>query len=102
MFTHRLLHFGLHTPPVSVAPTAQLLSVALSRARQAFCAIRGHDLFLHFERRRLSLQCATCGWNSPGWTIDGSTLMSSPSVSDRPERGLMEQVVRGQKSIVAK
>jgi hypothetical protein len=39
-------------------------------ARQALCGLRGHDLWLLFEPTRLSLRCASCGWNSPGWTIN--------------------------------
>ena len=33
------------------------------------CAIRGHELFMHFEPRRLSLRCESCGYESPGWEI---------------------------------
>jgi hypothetical protein len=33
------------------------------------CALEGHNLLLHFESNRLSLRCANCGWDTPGWTI---------------------------------
>jgi hypothetical protein len=36
---------------------------------QFICAIRGHELFMHFEPRRLSLRCESCGYESPGWEI---------------------------------
>jgi hypothetical protein len=36
---------------------------------QFLCAIRGHELFMHFEPRRLSLRCESCGYESPGWEI---------------------------------
>ena len=84
MLADRLFHFGLHAPLVSVPPTAQLASLTLSRLRQCLCAVRGHDLLLHFERRRLSLRCAGCGWDSPGWTIQ--TVMSHPHASDEQLR----------------
>jgi hypothetical protein len=41
----------------------------LSHLGQFLCAIRGHELFMHFEPRRLSLRCESCGYESPGWEI---------------------------------
>jgi hypothetical protein len=38
--------------------------------RQLYCALRGHENYLHFEKNRVSLQCIGCGHESPGWTID--------------------------------
>jgi hypothetical protein len=37
--------------------------------RQAFCGLHGHDLMVHFERRRIFLQCAACGHQTPGWSL---------------------------------
>ena len=37
--------------------------------RQTLCGLRGHDDLLHFEDSRMSLECATCGHQSPGWAI---------------------------------
>ena len=42
---------------------------AADRLNQAFCAMRGHDPYLHFEEDRLYLQCNSCGHASPGWAI---------------------------------
>lgn len=49
-------------------------SPTLDRVRRMICALHAHDLLLHFESDRLSLRCATCGWESPGWTIDGRSF----------------------------
>ena len=38
--------------------------------RRLFCALRGHEDYLHFEKNRVYLQCVACGHESPGWTID--------------------------------
>ena len=39
-----------------------------SWVRETLCALRGHDLMLHFERgRRICLRCVTCGHETPGW-----------------------------------
>jgi hypothetical protein len=37
--------------------------------RQWVCGLHGHDALLHFEQRRISLQCVSCGYQSPGWDI---------------------------------
>lgn len=38
--------------------------------RQMFCGLRGHDTMLHFENERMSLQCASCGHETPGWELN--------------------------------
>jgi hypothetical protein len=52
---------------VRVAAFVQSL---VSSGRQAFCALRGHELLLHFEPDRLSLRCLVCGAETPGWQLD--------------------------------
>ena len=37
---------------------------------EGLCALRGHDLQLAFQPRRLFLRCDWCGYETPGWTID--------------------------------
>jgi hypothetical protein len=37
--------------------------------RRAICAMLGHETLLQFERHRLSLRCAACGYQTAGWTI---------------------------------
>jgi hypothetical protein len=51
----------------------------LSVTRQIACAVRGHDFLLHFGDRRMSLKCAACGHETPGWDI-GAPRFSLPSV----------------------
>jgi hypothetical protein len=41
----------------------------LGHLGQFLCAMRGHELFLRFEPRRLSLRCESCGYESPGWEL---------------------------------
>jgi len=57
-------------------PGARALALAtaekLSRAR---CGLGGHTMAMRFEKTRISLECMSCGHNTPGWTI--------PAVSDR-------------------
>lgn len=70
MFAQHVFHVALHRRCASAAQAGNSAVRVLAQIRQWFCAVRGHDLLLHFERRRLSLRCADCGWESPGWTID--------------------------------
>jgi hypothetical protein len=47
-----------------------VIHLVACRARQTMCALRGHDMVLHFEPRRLSMCCLCCGVRTQGWTID--------------------------------
>ena len=64
----------------SVSPTGALLTTLWPRARamaiaaaetlfQARCGLGGHTMAFRFEKTRMSLQCLSCGHNTPGWTI---------------------------------
>jgi len=48
---------------------SNVVESGLTHVGQFLCAIRGHELFMYFEPRRLSLRCASCGYDSPGWEI---------------------------------
>jgi hypothetical protein len=39
------------------------------KVRQFLCGLHGHDALLHFEQGRISLQCASCGYETPGWHV---------------------------------
>jgi hypothetical protein len=39
-----------------------------TRIHEAFCALHGHDLMLHFEYGRICLRCVRCGHETPGWS----------------------------------
>jgi hypothetical protein len=38
--------------------------------REAYCGLHGHDNLLHFEKDRMSLECASCGHQTPGWELE--------------------------------
>ena len=44
-----------------------LLERAGMQVRQFICGLHGHDSLLHFEEARISLLCASCGHETPGW-----------------------------------
>ena len=71
MYTDRLSLYD--SGSIAVARALETLKGLPSRAllgvQQEICGLRGHTLLLHFERDRLSLHCASCGWDTPGWTV---------------------------------
>jgi hypothetical protein len=70
MFAERLQYISLRGASFGAAQAHQWAWDLLARTHRTLCAMRGHDLFFHFEPRRLSLRCIDCGWESSGWTID--------------------------------
>jgi hypothetical protein len=76
MLAHYWLHHvGLHPPSFSLAHAEAWACEVLAQVHRGWCAVRGHDLVLHFEPRRLSLTCADCGWESAGWILDPAKRM---------------------------
>lgn len=54
----------------NMAPASEpLVARALQQVRQFICGLHGHDALLHFEQGRMSLQCTSCGHETPGWDL---------------------------------
>ena len=52
-------------------PRASAMAISAAEGlRQARCGLGGHAMTMKFEKTRVSLQCMSCGHNTPGWTID--------------------------------
>jgi hypothetical protein len=45
-------------------------TVPLDRLRRWWCALRGHDTLLHYQDEKLSLWCASCDHETPGWALN--------------------------------
>jgi hypothetical protein len=57
--------------PHAVAAEVHLLARrAIAWQRAICCAVHGHELLLHFERNRICLRCAGCGFETRGWCIE--------------------------------
>ena len=52
-------------------PSIGIIGRAADQVRQLLCGLHGHDALLHFEQGRISLQCTSCGYETPGWDIKG-------------------------------
>jgi hypothetical protein len=50
----------------------------VTKVRQFVCGLHGHDALLHFEQERISLQCTSCGYETPGWNLKASDVEPEP------------------------
>lgn len=65
--------------------TMGVIDRASTHVRRFLCGLHGHDALLHFEQGRLSLVCATCGHETPGWDLTGATQHGKTTTA-RPRR----------------
>jgi hypothetical protein len=72
--------------------STELFTRALERVRQLVCGMHGHDALLHFEQGRMSLQCTSCGYETPGWDLKSAPTQAA-ALSGRP-RGVRMPLVR--------
>ena len=64
-------------------PPPGLVARAMIQVRQFVCGLHGHDALLHFEDGRMSLQCSSCGYQSPGWDVRRSAARPEPAEAPR-------------------
>jgi hypothetical protein len=55
----------------------------VTKVRQLVCGLHGHDALLHFEQGRISLQCTSCGYETPGWDLKSSGIEPEPEQNAR-------------------
>jgi hypothetical protein len=58
-----------HTTITTDRETNGVLARVALQLRQFICGLHGHDTLKHFERGRISLLCASCGHETPGWDV---------------------------------
>jgi hypothetical protein len=76
-----------------------LLARLAVRFRQRVCGLHGHDSLLHFDDGRMSLMCASCGHETPGWDVKGrSGRQQTVPASSLPQ---VVQVACAQERLVA-
>jgi len=54
---------------MTTAQTTGFVARLVVALRRFICGLHGHDALLHFEQGRISLQCTSCGYESPGWDV---------------------------------
>jgi hypothetical protein len=70
------------TSAAAEAP-AGLIGRAAGHLRQLLCGLHGHDALLHFEQGRMSLQCASCGYETPGWDVKSAPTQAQAARTAR-------------------
>lgn len=65
-------------------PCPGLLGRAMDHVRQFVCGLHGHDALLHFEHGRMSLQCTSCGYETPGWDLRQTSARRETQQESRP------------------
>jgi hypothetical protein len=68
-----------HRTMASPHATTGFLERTVGHVRQLICGLHGHDALLHFGQGRLSLQCASCGYETPGWDMKGTPTRTATS-----------------------
>jgi len=65
--------FGINKTRRDEGATPQLLlgilSALIQQVARTWCGIHGHQVMLHFEPNKLSLECSFCGYTSEGWEV---------------------------------
>jgi hypothetical protein len=70
MFTGSFPTLSSRSADASLRHTKRIVSRLSLWTRHTMCGMHGHELLLHFERTRVTLQCANCGYQTTGWNID--------------------------------
>jgi hypothetical protein len=55
----------------------------VTKVRQFICGLHGHDALLHFEQGRISLQCTSCGYETPGWDLKETATVPEAQPASR-------------------
>ena len=55
----------------------------VTKVRQMICGLHGHDALLHFEQGRISLQCTSCGYETPGWDLKANEVTPEEAPASR-------------------
>jgi len=83
-----------HDLTATAQPPAGLLTRTAGQVRQFICGLHGHDTLLHFEQGRISLLCASCGHESPGWEVKA---VNHPRMADNRAHVVQLPLVREQR-----
>ena len=92
MFTDTVQHRTM----APLQPPTGLFARTVGQMRQFICGLHGHDALLHFGQGRMSLQCTSCGYESPGWDVnaDVDSALEQPVVKRTKPRIVQMPLVR--------
>jgi hypothetical protein len=69
-FPHTILSGKEFRTTTDEASTDGFGGRVIDRLRQMYCGMYGHDTLLQFQQDRMFLRCASCGHETPGWSLD--------------------------------
>jgi hypothetical protein len=85
-------------PPVAGTSQAEGLGERmLDRIREAFCGLHGHDSMLQFQQDRMFLKCASCGHESPGWSLNETPPPAVADTENHPQPQIGPRLIRERK-----
>jgi len=64
----------------------RLLSAIGRHLSRFWCGLHGHQIMLHFEPNKLSLECSLCGYATEGWEVGRS--MTARRQANNPQARL--------------
>jgi hypothetical protein len=65
------------------------------KVHQFLCGLQGHDTLRHFDKGRISLQCVTCGYQTPGWDLRREDWVREAAEFKSPRVTLREAAISG-------
>ena len=60
--------------------TDSVVARGLHQVQQFICGLHGHDALLHFAEGRMSLQCTSCGYETPGWDLNKASAQAEAAL----------------------
>ena len=72
-----------HRMIITPHATTNFVSRMVGRLQQFICGLHGHDALLHFGKGRLSLQCTSCGYETPGWDVKATPARTNAESKGR-------------------
>ena len=75
-------------------PGTGVMTRAAGQLRQFICGLHGHDSLLHFEQGRMSLQCTSCGHETPGWDLRSNRQPPPTTAAKESSRFVRVPLVR--------
>jgi hypothetical protein len=76
---------GDKSATVETSGATDISTVVLERLGQIVCGMHGHDNLIQFQQHRMFLKCASCGHETPGWTLPNRRPVARATDAGRRE-----------------
>jgi len=72
----------------------RVLTTLWTQWARFWCGLHGHQIMLHFEPNKLSLQCGLCGYETDGWDV-GHPVIARRQADSRVHAHIVRTERRG-------